>query len=175
MTAMKVPGTIGYPVIGDKSMEFLRNPSSFIQSRIEQHSSRIFQCRFLNNPTIFVCSAQGVKTLLSQDMIEDIEHGYKSILHRLYGDNIVFENGLDSIELHHCLTNCFKDVENYTETVTLLCEPLLSSLHSRSAPVPVYSEFKKLMTRLCLKLFLDIEGEEASDEVTELATQHWHG
>nr|XP_002130785.1 beta-amyrin 11-oxidase [Ciona intestinalis] len=175
---MKVPGTIGYPIIGDKSREFLSDPTKFITSRINEHSSRIFQCRILNNPTIFVCSPQAVKTLLSEEMANDIEHGYKSILHRLYGDNIVFENDVTANELHNCLKNCFQNMELYKETVNRLCEPLLSSLHLRTEPVYIYPEFKRVMTRMCLELFLGIKTESCLDqteEITHLATQHWHG
>lgn len=51
-------------VLGDKSLEFYRDPVSFCRQRIEKHGSRVFQCRLLNRPTAFLCSVQGMRELL---------------------------------------------------------------------------------------------------------------
>jgi len=48
----------------------------------------------------------------------------------------------------------------------------------RDDPVPIYEEFKSLMTKMCLELFLGLDDatpDEVVDEISELATQHWHG
>ena len=60
-----LPGHVGLPVVGDKSVEFYRDPVNFVTSRIEKLGSRIFVSRFLNKPTVFVTSNQGVLELLN--------------------------------------------------------------------------------------------------------------
>ncbi|KAG7216591.1 hypothetical protein INR49_023300 [Caranx melampygus] len=60
----KLPGNAGVSVLGDKSLDFYRNPVSFYQERVEKHRSRVFQCRLLNRPTTFICSVQAMRELL---------------------------------------------------------------------------------------------------------------
>ncbi|TKS84298.1 Cytochrome P450 26A1 [Collichthys lucidus] len=60
----KLPGNAGVSVLGDKSLEFYRDPLDFCRQRIEKHRSRVFQCRLLNRPTAFICSVQGMRELL---------------------------------------------------------------------------------------------------------------
>ena len=47
----------------------------------------------------------------------------------------------------------------------------------RCEAISVYPKFKSLMTRVCLKLFLDLNEDDAEKlkEISELATKHWHG
>jgi len=59
-----LPGRIGWPVTGDKTLEFARNPIEFTQGNIKTWNSRIFQVRTLNKPHVFVASNQGVKEVL---------------------------------------------------------------------------------------------------------------
>lgn len=58
------PGSVGWPITGDKTIEFAKNPNEFVQSRIDSHGCRIFQTRALNRPHVFVASSQGVKEIL---------------------------------------------------------------------------------------------------------------
>lgn len=60
----KLPGNAGVSVLGDKSLEFYRDPVTFCRQRMEKHRSRVFQCRLLNRPTVFICSVRGVRELL---------------------------------------------------------------------------------------------------------------
>lgn len=66
MSAMsaKVPGSPGVPFVGDKSLSFYKDPIGFVQRNIDKHQSPIFQCRFLNQPTVFVCSNAAVQQVL---------------------------------------------------------------------------------------------------------------
>lgn len=60
----KLPGNAGASVLADKSLEFYRDPVSFCRQRIEKHGGRVFQCRLLNRPTVFICSVRGMRELL---------------------------------------------------------------------------------------------------------------
>ena len=62
--AKTVPGCTGWGVTGDKSLEFAKSPLDFIEKRVNQHNSKIFQTRVLNKPTMFVTSSKGVKEVL---------------------------------------------------------------------------------------------------------------
>ena len=64
-----LPGRVGWPVAGDKTLEFARNPVEFIQRNIKTCKSRIFQVRTLNKPHAFVASNQGVKEILEGNVI----------------------------------------------------------------------------------------------------------
>lgn len=59
-----LPGRVGWPVTGDKTLEFARNPNEFTLKNIKALNSRIFQVRALNKPHVFVASNQGVKEVL---------------------------------------------------------------------------------------------------------------
>lgn len=61
----EIPGSSGYSLIGDKSYEFYKNPIDFAEKRIKKHDRRIFLSRILNKPTVFVCSYDGVKDVLT--------------------------------------------------------------------------------------------------------------
>lgn len=60
----KLPGNPGYSVLGDKSLEFYKDPVGFCDHRLEKHASRVFQSRLLNKPTVIVCSVRGMRELL---------------------------------------------------------------------------------------------------------------
>ena len=63
--AKTVPGTAGWTITGDRTVEFAKHPLDFIEKRINQHSSKVFQARALNIPTVFICSNKGTKEILN--------------------------------------------------------------------------------------------------------------
>ena len=61
-----LPGHVGMPIVGDKSVEFYRDAVGFVNSRIKKHDgARMFVTRFLNKPTVFVASNKGVEELMN--------------------------------------------------------------------------------------------------------------
>lgn len=64
-----LPGRVGWPVTGDKTLEFARNPIEFTQKNIKTCNSRVFQLRTLNKPHVFVASNQGVKEILEGNAV----------------------------------------------------------------------------------------------------------
>ena len=60
-----LPGSVGWPLLGDKSLDFYKDPVKFVEKYIEQYKSRVFASRFLNKATVFVCSNQGVQEVLA--------------------------------------------------------------------------------------------------------------
>ncbi len=60
---MEVPGSTGYGIFGDESLELWRDPLGYFNKRIEEHGP-VFRGRVLNKPTIFVTSSSTVKEML---------------------------------------------------------------------------------------------------------------
>ena len=60
---MEVPGRLGYSILGDESIEFVRTPRDFIEKRRKSHGD-IFQGRLLNKPHIILTSNAAVQELL---------------------------------------------------------------------------------------------------------------
>lgn len=60
---MEVPGYLGYSILGDKSLEFVRSPREYIKQQIHLHGD-VFKGRILNKPQVFVTSNSAVEELL---------------------------------------------------------------------------------------------------------------
>ena len=59
-----VPGSVGWTLTGDRSVEFAKCPLGFMEKHVKQHGSKLFLTRALNKPTVFVCSNKGLKEIL---------------------------------------------------------------------------------------------------------------
>ena len=60
---MEVPGNLGYTVLGDKSLEFVRSPREYVARQMRQHGD-VFKGRILNRPHVFLTSNAAVHDLL---------------------------------------------------------------------------------------------------------------
>ncbi|XP_072137234.1 uncharacterized protein [Mobula birostris] len=179
MSQNRIPGSSGYALIGDKSLDFYKDPVHFCNSRIHSFGSRIFQARLLNKPTIFVCSVKGMKEMLCAK-ISVFEKDPSTIMHELYGDNLVTTNGEEAQLLRLSLMQLFnnKALEIHRDYVNRVCTRNLKDLEQCREPVAIYGMFKRLATELVLGIFLNIDAEESAaffKQITELSTQHWHG
>ncbi|XP_031711773.1 uncharacterized protein LOC116388228 [Anarrhichthys ocellatus] len=175
----KLPGNAGVSVIGDKSLEFYRDPVSFCQKRIEKHRSRVFQCRVLNRPTAFVCSVQGMRELLCEKSNVFLKDP-TDLMTNMYGDTMVTTNGEEACLLRLSLTSLFTGscLNESNDYITSVCERCLKDLSLSGQPQCVYSDFKRLGTELVLGLFMNVRAEEQPElfqEIMQLCTQHWHG
>ncbi|XP_019644277.1 PREDICTED: uncharacterized protein LOC109485252 isoform X3 [Branchiostoma belcheri] len=174
----ELPGYVGYPWVGDNSLEFYRDPVNFMEKRIQDYSSRIFQARFINRPTVFVGSAEAVKKLLNEKT-QHFDMGYKALWQGLYGENVLFSDGTEAIALRALLIPLFnrEAVSGYQNTVERICDRTLQSIPA-GKPVKVYELLKQMSTEISMGLFLDIEREADNSlgpHVSQLMTQHWHG
>ncbi|KAI3362063.1 hypothetical protein L3Q82_012398 [Scortum barcoo] len=184
----KLPGNAGVSVLGDKSVEFYRDPVSFCRQRIEKHRSGVFQSRLLNRPTAFICSVKGTRELLCEKSNVFLKDP-TDLMTNMYGDTIVTTNGEEACLLRLSLMSLFTGscLESSNDYITSVCERCLKdlSLSVWSAcvflsgqPECVYSAFKRLGTELVLGLFLNVRAEEQPElyqEISQLCTQHWHG
>uniref|UniRef100_A0A3Q2T7R5 Putative cytochrome P450 120 n=1 Tax=Fundulus heteroclitus TaxID=8078 RepID=A0A3Q2T7R5_FUNHE len=175
----KLPGNAGVSLLGDKSLDFYRDPVIFCQQRIDKHRSRLFQERLLNRPTVFVCSVEGMRELLcekSNIFLKDPT----DLMTNMYGDTVVTTNGEEACLLRLSLNNLFSGtrLESSADYISSVCERCLKDLSLRGQPQCVYSVFKRLGTELVLGLFLNVRAEEQPEvfqEIMQLCTEHWHG
>lgn len=173
-----IPGSVGLPILGDKSYKFYKDPIKFCQRNMSQYQSRMFYTRFLNKPTVFVGSNQAVRELLTEQQ-DCLELGYKEFMGEIYGDNILFSNGEDAHKIRESLKELFhpEAVDIYLLTIDTVVEKVIASIKPNE-PTCIYSLMKKLCTEICLSLFLGLNFEEASqtaDTIVALTTTHWHG
>ncbi|XP_062268861.1 putative cytochrome P450 120 [Platichthys flesus] len=175
----KLPGNAGVSLLGDKSLEFYRDPVSFYRQRIDKHRGRVFQGRLLNRPTVFICSVAGMRELLCEKSNVFLKDP-TDLMTNMYGDTLVTTNGEEACLLRLSLTSlftgsCLKSSSDYISSVCVRC---LKDLPLSGQPECVYSVFKRLGTELVLGLFLNVRAEEQPElfqEIMQLCTLHWHG
>ncbi|XP_059893994.1 putative cytochrome P450 120 [Gadus macrocephalus] len=174
----ELPGNAGYPVLGDRSLEFYKDPVGFCDHRLEKHNSRVFQSRLLNKPTVLVCSVRGMREVLHEKSSVFLKDP-TDLMTNMYGDTLVTTNGEEACLLRLSLSSLFTGacLESWNNDLISVCERHLQALSS-SEPQCVYSLFKALGTELVLGLFLNVRPDEHPQlyqEITKLCTQHWHG
>ncbi|XP_028318705.1 beta-amyrin 11-oxidase-like [Gouania willdenowi] len=175
----KLPGNAGVSLLGDKSMDFYRDPVSFCRQRVDKHRCRVFQSRLLNRPTVFICSVRAMRELLcekSNIFLKDPT----DLMTNMYGDTVVTTNGEEACLLRLSLCNLFEGhcLQSSRDYITSVCERHLKSLSTSGQPECIYSAFKYLSTELVLGLFLNVKAEEQPElfqKIMQLCTQHWHG
>ncbi|EDV20846.1 uncharacterized protein TRIADDRAFT_60776 [Trichoplax adhaerens] len=178
----KVPGHIGMPIIGDRSLEFANDSLKFVNNHIQKYG-RIFQSRLLNRQTIFLASYDAVQQLLNDtNGTYDMEYRYKA----LWGENILHYNvtselitDKEATRVKAVLGKCLDP-----DQLARLCGPmihkilenLLGSLEHEKE-VPLYTKFKQVASYItvCLFLGLDPGSTHEIDSIIELTTEHWHG
>ncbi|XP_034085130.1 putative cytochrome P450 120 [Gymnodraco acuticeps] len=175
----KLPGNAGVSVLGDKSLEFYRDPVRFCRQRVENHRSRVFQCRILNRPTAFICSVQGMRELLCEKSNLFLKDP-TDLMTNMYGDTVITTNGEEACLLRLSLSSLFTGscLKSSNDYITSVCERCLKDLSISGQPQCVYSAFKRLGTELVLGLFLNVRAEEQPElfqDISQLCTLHWHG
>lgn len=65
---MDVPGYLGYSIIGDKSLEFVRSPREYIKQQRKNHGD-VFKGRILNKPHVFLTSSRAVEDFLTSETV----------------------------------------------------------------------------------------------------------
>ncbi|XP_002739892.1 putative cytochrome P450 120 [Saccoglossus kowalevskii] len=171
-------GHIGYPIIGDKSVEFYKDPIEFVNKRVNEFDEKIFQSRVLNTPTVFIASAEGVRQLLYEKS-HNFEMGYRAFMYNLYGDNLLFSGHDEAHRIRSVLHHLFsgESVQQWDSLLEKLMNRNFDRLDSGCA-LPMYKVFKRFCTELSISIFLDVDIEsslELVQETTDLATTHWHG
>ncbi|XP_053406571.1 uncharacterized protein LOC123547264 [Mercenaria mercenaria] len=172
----EVPGSAGFPLVGDKSYDFYKDPIRFQNKHMEATKSRVFLSRFLNKPTIFIGSSAILGEVL-KDHAQHMDFGYKQFMGEIYGDNILFSDGDTAEGLREILKHLFtpESVQSYQYTIERIVKKSIETLDNGDT-LCAYKFFKKLATEICLSLFLGLDfSETEADVISQLTTTHWHG
>lgn len=65
---MEVPGHLGYAILGDKSLEFIRSPRDYISHQRKTHGD-VFKGRILNKAHVFITSNRAVEDFLTSEWV----------------------------------------------------------------------------------------------------------
>ena len=172
---MNLPGKLGFPLIGDQSINFVRNPVGFVNQHIS-HYGPIFKTRILNKPFVFITSQSGVQEVL-EDKSDSFERCFQDLLSGLFESNIAFLNGSAYNEIHDLIKPVFSPVmlEKYRQDISRITTQFLSELEL-SSPFDLYQTLKQVITEISMFIFIGIDRSDPNFERTkELLTEHWHG
>lgn len=60
---MEVPGSLGYSILGDRSLEFVKSPREYLRRQVKSYGD-VFKGRILNKAHVFVTSNGAVEDFL---------------------------------------------------------------------------------------------------------------
>ncbi|XP_064383686.1 putative cytochrome P450 120 [Halichondria panicea] len=172
---MDVPGSLGYSVLGDESLEFVRSPRDYIKKRQESHGA-VFQTRLLNKHHIILTSSAAVHELLTEKS-SNFTMGYKEFMLELFGENIIFVDGDSWSNLRRSMEAMFSQdsIGQCMDLIRRIISEYLSKIKTGKSVV-VYKLFKEMVTRITIALFLDKDiSDQDAREISELLTVHWRG
>lgn len=172
---MEVPGSLGYGILGDKSLEFVKSPREYLQRQIKNHGD-VFKGRILNKAQVFVTSNSAVEDLLLNKS-SHFSMVYKYYLHALFDEVLVFLEGEEWEEARRVLETAFTQqaVFNLLDRSRSLIRHHFRQMKINE-PVEVYNFFKEVFTRLSIALFLSEDMDDtAVEEISSLMTTHWRG
>lgn len=173
-----IPGSAGLPLLGDRSYDFYKDPLNFMEKNMTFYKSRDFTSRFLNKATVFVGNSKTLSSLL-KDEADNLDLGYKSFMEDIYGDNILFTDGVEMVTLRKSLSMLFtaESVSDYQKTINSVVHKFTEGIDIQK-PVCLYQTFKRVCIEVCLSLFLGLDFDsttEVTENIVSLTTTHWHG
>ena len=169
------PGYAG--LLGDKSMEFLKDPAAFVEKSCEQHKSRVFLTRIFMKQTIVISEHKLINHFLSHSD-EDFYNGLKDFSD-LFGHNIMFANADEAAQLKNILLPLFgpNAVQSYQTVLNDVLEDWSQNLNLHEE-INLYEEFKNISLAYNINIFMGvrkIDDEDFFSSIKELSSTHWHG
>jgi len=170
-----LPGSVG--IFSDKTVQFLSNPSTFVEAQCETLGSRVFTCRLATKQTIVIADYRTLKLFLNSSQ-KHFRTGLNDFS-ELFGDCIMFAEEDAAISLKKILLPLFnpQSVSKY--------EPVLQNeLDTWSSNVDpdmnmnLYEEFKNITLAYNVNIFMGVNKSEninLFNSIKELASTHWHG
>jgi len=165
-------------IFGDKTVEFLRDPIAFVEHNCEKYNSKVFLTRIALKQT-FVIADYNLLTDFLNNHMGDFYNGLKDTHSDLFGHNIMFADPLEAEQLRSVLLPLFGHgiCSNHRSSLQDLLVAWKSTLDCNK-PVNFYEHFKNISLAYNLEIFMGVkkmEDEAFFAEVSELATNHWHG
>lgn len=169
------PGYSG--LLGDKSVEFLKDPAVYVERFCEHHNSRVFITRLFMKQTLVIADHKLLTDFLSHSH-EDFYNGLKDFAD-LFGHNIMFANAEEAAELKRILLPLFGSnaVESYQTVLNDVLEDWSENLDIKNT-VNLYEEFKNISLAYNIHIFMGVKKTDDEDfftSIKELSSTHWHG
>jgi len=166
-----LPVNHGTSVISEKIVSFYKNPREFLKKY--KNDDRIFLCRFGMRPCLVVSSNALVKELLEKHCQDDKTYnGLKDFFFGLFGNNLMFAPDEQSQIMRKALIPLMQPDRFQTILEDLVSNWIIKELTTPD-PVILYEKFKNFGTMFSLRCFLGIEDD--FEEISKVATNHWHG
>jgi len=174
-TKMGPPGYSG--ILGDKSVEFLRDPAVFVEKFCEHHNSRVFLTRLFMKQTLVIADHK----LLTKFLSHSHEHFYNGLqdFSDLFGHNIMFARAEEAANLKRILLPLFgaNAVESYQTVLRNVLDDWSQNLDLNNS-VNLYEEFKNISLAYNIHIFMGVKKADDEDffkSIKELSSAHWHG
>jgi len=169
------PGYSG--VLGDKTVEFLKDPAAFVEKSSELHKSRVFLSRIFMKQTIVIAKHELLTNFLSHSD-EDFYNGLKDFSD-LFGHNIMFAEAEEALHLKNILLPLFGSnaVESYKAVLNDVLEDWSRNLNI-DKEINLYEEFKNVSLAYNIDIFMGVKKKQDEDffqSIKELSSTHWHG
>ena len=164
-------------LLSDKTVQFVSDPSVFVEKMCEENSSRVFTCRLLTRQTIVIGDHQLLVDFLSKSQ-KHFRNGLNDFA-ELFGDTIMFAEEETAFELKKILLPLFSE-ESVVSYENILTDELSSWSESldTSRDINLYEEFKNLSLSYNVSMFMGVkrkEEEELFETIRSLSSTHWHG
>jgi len=170
-----LPGNSG--ILHDKTVEFLKDPETFVEKCCEEHQSRVFQTRLFMKQTLVIADHKLLTNFLSHSD-EFFYNGLKDFSD-LFGHNIMFAQSEEAAQLKSILLPLFGQ-DAVLSYQTVLREVLIdwSDNIDLKKEINLYEEFKNVSLAYNINIFMGIrkkDDERFFDSIKELSSTHWHG
>ena len=172
---MNIPGRFGFPLLGDQSISFVRNPIEFVNNQVKQYGP-IFKTRIINRPFVFVTTQSGVREILENNS-DSLERNYEVFLAGLFEMNIAFLDGAAYNRIHELVNPMFSPemLAIYRKDISRITTQSLNEL-DLSNPFDLYQTIKQVVSEISIFLFVGIDKTDpAFLRTKQLLIEHWHG
>ena len=164
-------------LLSDKTVQFVSDPSVFVEKMCEEHNSRVFTCRLATRQTIVIADHQLLVDFLSKSQ-KHFRNGLNDFA-ELFGDTIMFAEEETALELKKILLPLFSEesVVSYEKILTEELSNWSESLDT-SRDINLYEEFKNISLAYNVSMFMGVrrkEEEELFETIKSLSSTHWHG
>eukprot|EP00090_Calanus_glacialis_P005026 TRINITY_DN13845_c0_g1_i1.p1 TRINITY_DN13845_c0_g1~~TRINITY_DN13845_c0_g1_i1.p1 ORF type:complete len:429 (+),score=73.34 TRINITY_DN13845_c0_g1_i1:471-1757(+) len=169
------PGYAG--LLGEKSIEFLKDPAAFVEKSCEQYKSRVFLTRLFMKQTVVIAEHKLLTQFLGHSH-ENFYNGLKDFT-ELFGHNIMFANAEEAAQLKCILLPLFGSnaVESYQTVLNDVLEDWSQNLDINNE-INLYEEFKNISLAYNIHIFMGVkktDDEDFFNSIKELSSTHWHG
>eukprot|EP00092_Neocalanus_flemingeri_P007969 GFUD01008597.1.p1 GENE.GFUD01008597.1~~GFUD01008597.1.p1 ORF type:complete len:428 (+),score=81.09 GFUD01008597.1:527-1810(+) len=169
------PGYAG--LLGDKSVEFLKDPAAFVETTCDKLQSRVFLTRLFMKQTVVIADHKLISNFLSHSD-KDFYNGLKDFSD-LFGHNIMFADADEATQLKKILLPLFgtNAVQSYQTVLNDVLEDWSQNLNLQKT-INLYEEFKNISLAYNINIFMGVrktDDEEFFTSIKELSSTHWHG